>query len=100
MAFACLEVDRLESGVIGKAPDRDVDITWVDLETARDSAGTLSGEERCAAAHERIEHDAVPPRAVENRVGDEGDRLDGRMHGEFGIASGPKGIDAGIAPNV
>ena len=43
----------------------------------------LAGDERGAAAAEGVEHDAVRHAGVENRIGQHGDRLHGRVVGVF-----------------
>ena len=60
---------------------RDVDIARVDLDArSRRRPGALGGEQGRAGAGEAVEHDAAAPRAVEDRVGDQRDRLDRRVH--------------------
>ncbi len=57
----------------------------------RAAACALGGDQRGARAGEGVEHDVIPLRAVEDRIGDESDRLDERVHG---------GIDVAVLPSV
>ena len=45
------------------------------------ATGALGGNQNGAAAAKRVEDQTAATRAVLERVGDHGDRLDGRMHG-------------------
>jgi hypothetical protein len=47
-----------------------------------------------------IQHKAAAAGAILDRVRDQCDGLDGRMHRQFFQASRPHGVDAGIVPNV
>ncbi len=69
-------VDRLDLGCAGHAPDDHVAIMWVELDAVAAPAGLRGGDQRGTAAGEGVKHDAPTPGAVENRIGDEGERLD------------------------
>ena len=64
------------------------------------AAGALGGDQRRARAAEGVEDEPLALRAVENGVGDERDRLHGRVHGEVVVTRGAEGVDAGIGPDV
>ena len=53
-----------------------------------------------AAPQQAAEHELPALRDVEERVGHERDRLDGRMHLKLIHAAGLHGVDAGIVPDV
>src|ERR1700722_11218800 len=76
---AALGMDRALAGHALPAADGDVDIKRVDFDAAADAAGALRRHQGRPAAQKRIEHNVAAPRAIEKRVGDEPDRLDGRM---------------------
>src|ERR1700677_1532555 len=72
-------MDRALAGHALPAADRDVDIKRVDLDAATDAAGALRRHQGRPAAQKRIEHDVAADRVIEKRVGDQPDRLNGRM---------------------
>src|SRR5215469_17979592 len=84
------------------AANRGIDITGVELERAAAPARTLSGDHRRAAAEKGVEHDVAARRAIEDRIGDQGDRLDRRVQRQQ-VALLPmagEGVGAGITPHI
>src|SRR6266403_1546850 len=82
------------------APNRNVDIGRVDFQGAGLAAGSLRGNQDCAAAAERVEDEVAPSGAVPDCVGDKANRLDRRVHLQLVHSLGAKRIDAGIIPDV
>jgi hypothetical protein len=99
-AEAGLLVECDASGTFLPAPDSDIAIKRVDLDQSRSAAGFVTCDQRAATSAEGIENDVVAPGTVLDRVGDQLNRLAGRMHRKFIIATRPKRIDAVIFPNV
>ena len=62
------------------APHGDVDVLGIELDRAADPARLFGGDDRRAATGEGVEHDVAPPGAFLDCVGDQGNRLDRRMH--------------------
>ena len=91
----CLYVDRG-----GEPPDDHVAISRIELDAVAAPSGLLGGDQRGAAAGEGVEHDATALRAVENRIGDQLDRLYGGVEREFRIAILAETIDARIRPDI
>jgi hypothetical protein len=56
-------------------PDRDIDITRINLDRARLPADTLGREQRRAGAAESVEHQLIALGDVFDRVGDQGDLM-------------------------
>jgi hypothetical protein len=50
------------------APDRGIDIKWVELEAIAAPTNTLGRQDGRARSHERVEHNVAPPRAVAHRI--------------------------------
>src|SRR5271157_5532523 len=72
----------MDSGLPGHpapATDRNVDVEGVDLDPTADAARPLRRHQGRAAAEERVEDDVATDRAIEERVGDQPDRLHGRV---------------------
>src|SRR6202521_1230648 len=84
------------------APDDGVDVAGIDLEPVAASARALGRDHRGAAAEETVEHDVAARRAVEDRVGDERDRLHRRMQREqiAFVRRAAEGIRAAVVPNI
>src|ERR1700722_17262662 len=76
---AAFGMDRAVAGQALPTADGDVDIKRVDLDAAADAAGALRRHQGRPAAQKRIEHNVAAPRAIEKRIRDEPDRLNGRM---------------------
>src|SRR5882762_10266460 len=84
------------------AADRGIDIEWVELHPTANAADALGRQQRRAAAEKRVEHEIPAGRAVEDRVGDQRDRLYGRMErGEVSFLScSPEIVQARVMPYV
>src|SRR5258708_3507159 len=93
-------MNRLLAGNLLEPADRHVDVSGVDLHHASASAGLLRGDHRGAAPAETVEHDRVALGAIENRVGDHGDRLYRRMHREIVKPTLVKLVHAWVLPDV
>ena len=61
-----------------RAPDRDVDIKWINLDPKADAADSFGGNQCRAGTEESIEYNFAAGRAVEDGIGYQGYRLDGR----------------------
>src|SRR6202022_3281015 len=88
------------SGQSFPEPNGNVDVGWVDFQRARLAAGSLCGNQDCAAAAERVEDEVTPFGAIPDCVGDEADWLDRRVHLQFVHSLRPKRIYPGIIPDV
>ena len=79
-----------------------IDIAWIELEPAAAPARALGGDHRRAAAEKGVEHDVAARRAVEDRIGDHGDRLHRRVERQqiTLLATAGKGIGPGITPHI
>src|SRR6202521_4586855 len=84
------------------APDDGVAVERVDLYPIAASAHALGRDHRGAAAEETVEHDVAARRAVEDRIGDERDRLHRRMQREqiAFVRRAAEGIRAAVVPNI
>src|SRR5580693_7493137 len=82
------------------AADRDIDIELVELDPPRDAPGAIGGQQRRAAAAERVEDDPVAPAAVADEIGDEGHRLDGGVEVELVTPGRVQTVDARIVEHV
>jgi hypothetical protein len=60
-------------------PDGDIDIMRVELDAPPDPTGLLGRQQRRTAAEERVEHDALPARAVFQRIDHHREGFDGGM---------------------
>ena len=98
--FRLTQQGRQIAGVGLPAPHRDVDVGRVNLKRSRLAAGPLGCDQDGAAAAEGIEHQTTTARAILDRVRDQCDRLDGRVHRQFFQSSRPHGVDTGIVPDV
>ena len=78
--------------------DADIDVLRIQFDRPGVPAGPLGGNQDRAAAGERVEDDPLAMAAVADRVGDQADRLDGRVQGqELALAAA---IDARVRPHV
>jgi hypothetical protein len=77
------------SGQRFPAPNGNVDIDGVDFQGAGLAAGSLGGNQNCAAAAEGVEDKLAPSGAVPDCVGDKANRLDCRVHLQFVHSLGP-----------
>src|SRR5205085_191852 len=82
------------------APDCEIDIELVELDHPGDASGALGGQQRRAAAAERVEDDPVPPAAVADQIGDEGQRLDGGVQVELATPGRVQTVDTRIVEHV
>jgi hypothetical protein len=64
------------------------------------AADALRRQDGRAGATECVEHDVAAAGAVFDAIRHQRDRFDGRMAFQLVQASGPKGVDAGIVPDV
>jgi hypothetical protein len=98
--FAGLGVDSLETCYFGQPPNDHIAVAGIELDAVSTPAGALGRDQRGAGSRKDIEHDAFAPRAVENRVGDECDWLDRRVHGQVLIAATTEPVDTGVGPDI
>jgi hypothetical protein len=71
-----------------------VAIGGIELDQSGLPTGLFRRNQRGAGAAERIENDLTSPRIVPDGIGDERDRLDGRVHGKLLDATTPQRVDA------
>ena len=95
-----IDVDGITTGEGLPAPDRDIDVARIDFESAGLPADPFGREQRRARATEGVEHNVVAVGAVFDRIGDESDRLDGRVRAQVVHAPGAKRVDAGVFPDI
>ncbi len=93
-------IDCLESECGGQVPHDHIAIAWIELDRVTPPADLLGGNERGAAAGEDNEHDAAALGSIENRIGDECDRLDRRVQGEVRVAVLAEAVDARVGPDI
>ena len=75
------DVDGAFAGEALPPPNRGIDVEWVEFDPATDPADSLGRQEGRAAAEKRVEHEIAAGGTIEYRIGDERDRLYGRMKG-------------------
>ena len=75
-------------------------IDGIKLDESTFTMRLLASNQRRAAATKTVQDNVAAARTVADGVGDKGNRLDGRMHGEFVQTFSPKGVYAGIGPNI
>src|SRR3954447_7230643 len=84
------------------AADDRIDIARVELRPVTSSPLARGGNQGCAAAEKAVEHDVAARRAVEDRIGYQGDRFHRRMQRQqvplLGLAR--EGVDPGVSPNI
>ena len=77
-----------------------VAVDRIEFDQARFSVRPFAGDEGGAASPEAVENKVATMRAVANGVGQERNRLDGRMHGEFLKPIRTKCVRASVGPHV
>src|SRR5271154_3103760 len=93
---------RGRAGICLPATNDGVDVNRIELDPVTAPPGALSGDYRGAAAKKRVEHDVAPLGAIQNRIRDQRDRLNGRMQCEqiALVAVASESVGAGIVPYV
>ena len=84
--------------VLLPTPHRHIDILRIPIRAR--PGRPFCGDQNGAAATERINHQTAPPRAILDRAGDQGDRLNRRMLLELLKPSWPERIHAGVVPYI
>lgn len=84
-SLAGLGVDRLETCSVGEALDDYIAIMVIEVDAISPPTGLLRRDERRPAARYGVEYDVAPLGAAYDRIGDQRDRLYGRVQGEFGV---------------
>src|SRR4051812_4884319 len=97
---AGLGMDRLAPRECLPAAKRGIDITGFELHPGGLAAGFLGPDQGGATAEETVEDEAASFRAVEDRIGDQRDRLNGRMQGQLLEPAGPQRVYARIVPDI
>src|SRR5262249_8651827 len=64
------------------------------------SSGLLSCDQGGATTSKDVENDATALGAIEDRVGYQSYRFNGRVHGKFGISIAAKGVEACVVPDI
>ena len=83
----CLEaVHRVEPA------DNGVDVVGINLDCVATPSGFFGCDQGGAAAGKSVENDSIALGAIEDRVGYQGYRLDGRVHSKFGTPIASKGV--------
>ena len=93
-------MDRRGAGKPLPSLDADVDKGWIELDHAGAVARPFHCDQGRAGAAEGIENQTSTVGAVAHRVGDHGDRLDGRMKAELALCATGQCILAGIVPDI
>jgi hypothetical protein len=81
-------------------PDRDVDITGLNLQGPSMPADAFGGEQSGAGTGKGVEDDGVALRAVLDRVSNQRHRFNGRMGLQVIHPPGAKGVGTGVFPDV
>src|ERR1700756_2235572 len=92
-AFPARDMPRGLARIGLPAADYCIDIKRIELDAVAGASGALGGNERRAAAEKGIEHERATVRAVEDRIGNEGDGFDRRMQTQ-------KNAFLGLAPEA
>lgn len=87
------------AGVALPPHHRNVNVSRVDLDQPGYAAGSLGRDEARAAAPEWIENDPLPIRTVLDRIGHQGDRLDGWIRREL-ASRAPQNVLPGVVPDI
>ena len=91
----CLDAVNLVEPV-----DNCVGIVGINLDAIGTPSGLFSCDQRRTTAGEGIENDPPALGAVQNRIGNQRQRLDRWVHGKFGIAVLAKGVPARVIPHI
>ena len=93
-------MDGIGAGEHLETSDCRIDISRVDFDQPGTATRLLGSDQGSAAAAKDVEHDRIPACDIFDGIGDQRDRFDGRVHGEFGVPTSLKAISAGVAPNI
>ena len=74
--LAGFEQDCVPASGVLPAPDRDVDVEWIEFNATANAAGFSGRYKRRARVQKRIEHDVATFGHIAERVGDQSDGLD------------------------
>src|SRR5580693_4148488 len=90
------------AGIGLPSSDRGIDVKWVDLQSTAYAPDSLGGDQRRAAAEKAIEHDLAAGGAVQECIGNQPHRFDGRVQGQeiAFLARTREGAGAGMAPQI
>jgi len=77
-----------------------IDINGIDLHAESASTGHFGSHNRCAAAGEAVEDNAVPLRAILDGISHHGDGLHSRVHAQVCEPSRSQRVDTGVVPDV
>ena len=101
-AVARVGVDGAAAGELLPTPDRRIDVKRIELHRATTPTDAIGSNQRRAAAKERVEDKIAAGRAIEDRIGDQGDRLYRRMQGgEVSLLpSASEVIEARVLPDI
>jgi hypothetical protein len=82
------------------APDGDIYVEWVDLDTEGPPADPIRRQDRRAGSQKGVQNDITAAGTVPHRVRYQRYGFDGWMRRQVGHTPGAEGIGAGIGPNV
>src|ERR1700730_17323765 len=92
--------DRGLACVLFPASDRDIDVLGVKLDWPRASPGLFRGDQDRSTATKGIENETASLGAILDRIGNHGNRLHRRMHGQFLHSSCSHRIYTVVVPYV
>ena len=78
-AVSCGGVDGAVPGEMLPTANRGIDIKRIEFHSATDAADALGCQQRRAAAEKGVEDEIAAGRTIEDRIGDQRDRLYGRV---------------------
>ena len=96
VVFQC----RFQLGQLLPSRDRNVDISRINLQAVRDTPHFLGRQENGARTRELVQHHVTTCGAIEKRISDQCNGLDGWVSGERFHPASAEGIHAGILPDV
>src|SRR5260370_14283926 len=83
-----------------KPPNNGVSIVRIEFYAVAASSSLFRGDQRGSASSEGVKDNAPALRTIKNRVGDQRQRLHGRMHRKFGIAGATEATGARVIPDI
>jgi hypothetical protein len=92
--------DGIPAGQVLPAPDRRIDVERIELDAAADAACPFGGEQRSAAAQERVDDDVAAVRAIKQRVHHQLDRFDRRVQLQHVVTFPRQGAGTVVLPHV
>ena len=90
----------LEAVHLIEPADNDIGVVAIDFNAVAPPAGLFGCDQGRTTPGEDVENDSSALGAIQNRVGNQRNRLDRRVHGKFGTAVLAKGVHPRVIPDV